>query len=104
MTQFYLELEKAASEMVMLPNRASFNAQFINGIPPEWKREMITHDRIRADFSSPREMMDAASHIDKVIDGLNMVSAYREGTKPQLTNKRESEEHTAQRNLGRTDH
>jgi len=64
MTQFYLELEKAASEMVMPPDRASFNAQFINGIPPEWKREM----------------MDAASHINEVIDGLRMVSAYRSGT------------------------
>jgi len=80
MTQFYLELEKAASEMVTLPNRASFNTQFINGIPPKWKREMITHDRIRADFSSLREMMDAASCINEVIDGLKMVSAYRLGT------------------------
>jgi len=76
MTQFYLELEKAASEMVMPPDRASFNAQFINGIPPKWKREMIAHDRIRVDFSSPREMMDAASCIDEVIDRLKMVSAY----------------------------
>ena len=80
MTQFYLELEKGASEMVMLPGRASSNAWSINRIPPKWKREMITHDRTRVDFSSPREMMDAASRIGEVIDGLKMVSAYRSGT------------------------
>ena len=75
LSQFHLELEKVASEMVTLPNRASFN-----GIPSEWKREMIAHDRIRVDFSSPLEMTQAASHIDEVIDGLKMASAYHLGT------------------------
>src|SRR6266704_1878428 len=79
LSQFHLELEKVASEMVTPPDQASFNAQFLNGIPSEWKREMIAHDRIRADFSSPSEMILAASHIDEVIDGLKMASAYRSG-------------------------
>src|SRR6266571_7233037 len=118
--------------MVTLPDQASFNARFLNGIPSEWKREMITHDRIRVDFSSPSEMILAASHIDEVIDGLKMASAYRlgtytryttntvttsckkpayhaerncrqEGAKPHLTDKRKSKEKTPQRHLGKTD-
>src|SRR6266581_6850057 len=85
LSQFHLELEKVASEMVTLPDQASFNTQFLNGIPSEWKREMIAHDRIRADFSSPSEMILAASHIDEVIDGLKMTSAYHSGTYIQYT-------------------
>src|SRR6266705_6705132 len=83
--QFYLELSKAVSQMVTPPDQASFNARFLNRIPSEWKREMITHDRIRVDFSSPSEMILAASHIDEVIDGLKMASAYRLGTYTQYT-------------------
>src|SRR6266581_1353068 len=92
---------------------------------------MIAHDRIRADFSSPLEMILAASRIDEVIDGLKMASAYcsgtytryttntvttshekpayhaernscQEGAKPHSTNKRKSEEKTPQRHLGKT--
>jgi hypothetical protein len=80
LSQFYQELEKMASETVTLPDKATFNACFINGIPPKWKREIIAHDRIRADFSSPQEMRRAASRIDEVIDGLKMASAYRSGS------------------------
>src|SRR6266705_4787793 len=118
--------------MVTLPDRVSFNARFLNGIHSEWKREMIAHDRIRADFSSPLEMILAASCINKVIDGLKMASAYhlgkytqyttntattshekpayhaernshQEGTKPHSTDKRKSKEKTPQRHLGKTD-
>src|SRR6266700_2018101 len=118
--------------MVTPPDQASFNTQFLNRIPSEWKREMITHDRIRVDFSSPSEMILAASHIDEVIDGLKMASAYRlgtytryttntvttshekpayhaernsrqEGMEPHSTDKRKSEEKTPQRHLGKTD-
>ena len=66
--QFYLELSKAASQMVMLPDQASFNAWFLNNIPLEWKREMIAHDRIRA-----------ISRVDEIIDRLKMSSAYKSG-------------------------
>src|SRR6266705_3701573 len=59
--QFYLELSKAVSKMVMLPDQASFNARFLNYIPLEWKREMIAHNRIRVDFSSNKEMLKAIS-------------------------------------------
>jgi hypothetical protein len=85
LSQFYQELEKAASEMVMLPDRATFNAHFINRIPSEWKREIIAHDGIRVDFSSPQEMRGAASRIDEVIDGLKIASAYRSGSYTQYT-------------------
>src|SRR6266446_4541330 len=83
--QFYLELSKAASQMVMLPDQASFNARFLNYIPLEWKREMIAHDRIRADFSSNEEMIRAISCVDKIIDGLKMSSAYKSGYYTQTT-------------------
>src|SRR6266446_323760 len=68
-----------ASQMVMPPDQASFNARFLNNIPLEWKREMIAHDRIRADFSSNKEMIRAISHVDEIIDGLKMSSAYKSG-------------------------
>src|SRR6266446_1508130 len=83
--QFYLELSKAASQMVMPPDQASFNARFLNNIPLKWKREMITHDRIRVDFSSNEEMIKAISCIDKIIDGLKMSSAYKLGYYTQTT-------------------
>src|SRR6266436_4262291 len=84
--QFYLELSKAASQMVTPPDQASFNARFLNNIPLEWKREMIAHDRIRADFSSNEEMIRAISRIDEIIDGLKMSSAYKSGYYTQTTN------------------
>src|SRR6266436_3753282 len=77
--QFYLELSKAASQMVTPPDQASFNARFLNNIPLEWKREMIAHDRIRADFSSNEEMIRAISRVDEIINGLKMSSAYKSG-------------------------
>src|SRR6266704_7053799 len=83
--QFYLERTKAASQMVMPPDQASFNARFLNYIPLEWKREMITHDRIRADFSSNEEMIKAISRVDKIIDGLKMSSAHKSGYYTQTT-------------------
>jgi hypothetical protein len=85
LSQFYQELEKTASEMVTPSDRAMFNARFINGTPPKWKREIIAHDRIRVDFSSPQEMRGAASRVDKVIDGLKIASAYRSGSYTQYT-------------------
>ena len=83
--QFYLELSKAASQMVMPPDQASFNARFLNYIPLEWKREMIAHDRIRADFSSNEEMIKAISRVDEIIDGLKMSSAHKLGYYTQTT-------------------
>src|SRR6266436_3218836 len=83
--QFYLELSKAASQMVTPPDQASFNARFLNNIPLEWKREMIPHDRIRADFSSNEEMIRAISRMDEIIDGLKMSSAYKSGYYTQTT-------------------
>src|SRR6266436_671938 len=83
--QFYLELSKAASQMVMLPDQVSFNARSLNYIPLEWKREMIAHDRIRADFSSNEEMIRAISRVDEIIDGLKMSSAYKLGYYTQTT-------------------
>src|SRR6266700_1928744 len=77
--QFYLALSKAASQMVMPPDQVSFNARFLNYIPLEWKREMIAHDRIRADFSSNEEMIKAISQVDEIIDGLKMSSAHKSG-------------------------
>src|SRR6266436_999520 len=77
--QFYLGLSKTASQMVMPPDQVSFNTRFLNNIPLEWKREMITHDRIRADFSSNEEMIKAISRVDEIIDGLKMSSAYKSG-------------------------
>src|SRR6266581_8732795 len=90
------------------------------------------NDRIRVDFSSPSEMILAASRIDKVIDGLKMASAYcsgtytqyttntatmshekpayhternscQEGVKPHSADKRRSEEKTPQKHLAKTD-
>jgi len=83
--QFYLELSKAASQMVMPLDQASFNARFLNYIPLEWKREMIAHNRIRADFSSNEEMIRAISRVDEIIDGLKMSSAYKSGYYTQTT-------------------
>src|SRR6266436_9287896 len=83
--QFYLELSKAASQMVTLPDQALFNARFLNNIPLEWKREMIAHDRIRVDFSSNKEMIKAISQVDKIIDGLKMSSAHKSGYYTQTT-------------------
>src|SRR6266700_7792673 len=77
--QFYLEQSKAVSQMVTLPDQVSFNARFLNYIPLEWKREMITHNRIRADFSSNEEMIKAISRVDEIIDGLKMSSAHKSG-------------------------
>src|SRR6266705_6996311 len=67
--QFYLELSKAASQMVTLPDQVSFNARFLNYIPLKWKREMIAHNRIRVNFSSNKEMIKAISRVDEIIDG-----------------------------------
>src|SRR6266446_4930061 len=83
--QFYLELSKAASQMVMPPDQVSFNTRFLNYIPLKWKREMIAHDRIRVDFSSNEEMIRAISHLDKIINGLKMSSAYKLGYYTQTT-------------------
>src|SRR6266705_200462 len=83
--QFYLELSKAVSQMVMPPDQVSFNARFLNYIPLKWKREMIAHDRIRVDFSSNEEMIKAISRVDKIIDGLEMSSAHKSGYYTQTT-------------------
>src|SRR6266700_4639627 len=83
--QFYLELSKAASQMVTPPDQVSFNARFLNYIPLEWKREMIAHNRIRADFSSNKEMIKAISGVDEIIDGLKMSSAHKSGYYTQTT-------------------
>src|SRR6266571_4718867 len=83
--QFYLELSKAVSQMVMPPDQTSFNARFLNYIPLKWKREMIAHDRIRADFSSNEEMIKAISQVDEIIDGLKMSSAHKSGYYTQTT-------------------
>src|SRR6266581_3382472 len=50
--QFYLELSKAASQMVTLPDQVSFNARFLNYIPLEWKRAEEPKPRWKEDPSS----------------------------------------------------
>ena len=57
---FYMQLLRAAEEMITVPDQVSFNEHFLNALPNDIRHEMVLCDQVSVDFTMKDLLWSAA--------------------------------------------
>ncbi len=83
---FYMQLLRAAEEMITVPDQASFNERFLNALPNDIRHEMVLCDQVSVDFTTKDLLWSAALQVDHAYDLLKAISAYKADTQTVTSN------------------